>query len=262
MAQVLKQLAQEEAIAREPWPDDSLLYQPFDAEQILLAEQASCLAVKAYLKMCKLPFNVRSSANAEFMSPGGRMTKLPFIKAGEFVIAEFEPIVSFIETKGTKLTNHLDEDEKDDLRAYLSLVENIFTNAELYLTFMDDENYHQVTSMRYGSVYPWPLKAYQNGIKRRTVIKQLNVYQWKDMTLKEVVDKVEKCCEALTERLGDRKYFNGDLPTELDAITFGHIFTILTTKLPNNILAETVNRFDKLVNFCANIDKEFFRISS
>jgi len=262
MTQVLKQLAQEEAIAGEPWGDDSLLYQPYEAEQILLAEQASCLAVKAYLKMCKLPFNVRSTANAEFISPGGRMTKLPVVKAGAFVIAEFEPIVNFVETKGTKLTTNLDEDEKADLRAYLSLVENIFTNAELYLTFMDDVNYHQVTSVRNGCVFPWPLNTYQNGKKRRAVVKQLDVYQWKDMSLKEVVDKVEKCCEALSERLGDRKFFYGDTPTELDAITFGHIFTMLTTKLPNNILAETVNRFDKLVRFCDTIDKEFFRITS
>lgn len=37
--------------AEEPWSIDTKLYQPYEAEQILLAENASCLAVKAYLNV-------------------------------------------------------------------------------------------------------------------------------------------------------------------------------------------------------------------
>lgn len=37
--------------AEEPWSNDAKLYQPYEAEQILLAENASCLAVKAYLNV-------------------------------------------------------------------------------------------------------------------------------------------------------------------------------------------------------------------
>ena len=47
-------------------------------------------------------------------------------------------------------------------------------------------------------------------------------------------------------------------PTELDALVFGHLYTLLTTKLPDNRLAETVKRFDNLVRFCDTIDKTFF----
>lgn len=54
-----------------------VIYQPYEAEQILLAENASCLAVKTYLKMLNRDFVVRSSANAEFMAPSGKRTKLP-----------------------------------------------------------------------------------------------------------------------------------------------------------------------------------------
>lgn len=35
----------------EPWNNDAQLYQPYEAEQILLAENASCLAVKAFLNV-------------------------------------------------------------------------------------------------------------------------------------------------------------------------------------------------------------------
>ena len=47
-------------------------------------------------------------------------------------------------------------------------------------------------------------------------------------------------------------------PTELDALVFGHLFTIITTKLPDNRLAESVKSFDNLVQFCKQIDRQFF----
>lgn len=81
--------------------------------------------------MCNLEYSVEPCANAEYMSPGGHMTKLPVLQCGAFVVAELEPIVGLVEKKGVSLTSHLDADEKQDLRAYLCLTEKIFTNAEV-----------------------------------------------------------------------------------------------------------------------------------
>ena len=46
--------------------------------------------------MARLDFSLEMRSNAEHMSPSG---KVPFIKAGKFVIAEMDPIVSFINSK-------------------------------------------------------------------------------------------------------------------------------------------------------------------
>ena len=53
-------------------------------------------ALQAYLHMARLDFSLEMRSNAEHMSPSG---KVPFIKAGKFVIAEMDPIVSFINSK-------------------------------------------------------------------------------------------------------------------------------------------------------------------
>ena len=83
-------------VAAEPWPSDAVVYQPYEVEQILLPDNAGCLAVQAFLHMCDLQFTIEMRSNAEHMSPSG---KVPFIKAGKFVIAEMDPIVSFVNTK-------------------------------------------------------------------------------------------------------------------------------------------------------------------
>lgn len=81
--------------------------------------------------MCKLQYTIEACANAEHMSPGGHMTKLPILQCGAFVVSELEPIINLVEKKGISLTSTMDADEKNDLRAYLSLTEKIFTNAEV-----------------------------------------------------------------------------------------------------------------------------------
>ena len=81
--------------AQEPWPSNVQLFQPYEViintsdadsdiigdvsqvEQILLPDNATCLAVQAFLHMAGLDFTIEMRSNAENMSPSG---KVPFIK--------------------------------------------------------------------------------------------------------------------------------------------------------------------------------------
>lgn len=115
-------------LAQEPWPNDVKLFQPYAVEQILLPDNANCLAVQAFLHMCGLPFQIEHRANTEFMSPSG---KVPFVKCGAFVISELEPIVQFVGNKGISLTSELDREQKADMRAYMSIIHTVLMNAEV-----------------------------------------------------------------------------------------------------------------------------------
>lgn len=79
------------------WPKNTILYQPYETEQILLPDNSKCLSVKTFLKMAALEFIVEARENAEYMSP--HRGKVPFIKAGQFLVADFEPIVNFVHHK-------------------------------------------------------------------------------------------------------------------------------------------------------------------
>ncbi|KAK9886256.1 hypothetical protein WA026_015769 [Henosepilachna vigintioctopunctata] len=242
--------------AQEPWPNDVKLYQPYEVEQILLPDNANCLAVQAFLRMCQLHYDVEPRANAEDMSPTG---KVPFIKCGAFVVSELEGIVQFVNNRGITLTDKLDNEAKSDMRAYMCLVHNVLEKAELYICWMDKETYNDVTSIRHGSVYPWPLNHIQNWSKRRSVMKNLKVWNWYDKTLEEVFQEVENACQALSDRLDDKEYFFGSHPTELDALVFGHLFTILTTPLPNNSFANIARKYPLLINLIQKIEKKYFK---
>lgn len=47
----------------------------------------------------------------------------------------------------------------------------------------------------------------------------------------EAVTQADKVFHSLAAQLGTQKFLMGDRPTELDALAFGHLYTILTTRL-------------------------------
>ena len=76
--------------------------------------------------------------------------------------------------------------------------------------------------------------------------------------VEDVYTEIENCCRALSERLDNSLYFFGKRPTELDALVFGHIFSILTTPLPDNRAKNIVQQFGNLIKLCENIERDYF----
>ncbi|XP_075465113.1 metaxin-2 isoform X3 [Ascaphus truei] len=227
-------------------------------EQILLSDNASCLAVQAFLQMCSLPVQVACRANAEYMSPSGKHGKVPFIQVGNQVISELGPIVQFVKAKGHSLSDGLDEVQKAEMKAYMELVNNMLLTAELYIQWCDEATLEEITLPRYSSPYSWPLNYVLVFQKKWEIKRKMKAIGWAGKSLEQVYEDVDQCCQALSQRLGTQPYFFSKQPTELDALVFGHLFTILTTQLTNDELREKVKSYSNLVAFCRRIEQNYF----
>jgi len=136
------------------------------------------------------------------------------------------------------LTHGLDDAEKRNMLAYMSLVNTVLGNAEVSYRSHDffvlwgwwrvilvwnicvfvwpqsyfvwiDENTRPITRQRYGSVYPFPLNYWVTYLKMKSVNSRLKAVGWLNMKLDQVYQEVDKCCEALSKRLGNSQYFFG-----------------------------------------------------
>ncbi|KAL7744694.1 hypothetical protein ACLKA6_017190 [Drosophila palustris] len=256
-----------------PWPKDVQLYQPPEEDQILLPERASCLAVKTYLRMCNLPFKERSCVNAEFMSTEGRLSRLPLLRLGSNnkLLTEFEPIVGHVEKMlGSKgLSSWLDEEERDDMRSMVTYAENTCTLTEFHTCFLEEKVYDDHTRLRNGAAHPWPLSTWRRHDKRQDALRLLHVYQWDELSTDRANYKLHECLQLLEDMLKEQQdkeqdnsltthYIYGKQLCELDALIYGHLTAILTTVLPNPLLANTVREFPKLVTYCRRIDEQFY----
>lgn len=241
--------------SREPWAEDSKLYQPIEETQAQCNEKAQSLAVQGYLRMCGLDHVVEQRPNAEFISPTG---STPVLQCGSFVLADLESIVGFVASKGICLTSALSAAEKADHTAYYSLVQTVLHNAELYFSWVTPESY-EVTWTRYGSVYPWPLTVILPWLKRRTVLRAIK--EWTTKPEKDVLEEIDSCLFALSERLAGREWFFGTKPTELDALVFGHLYVLVgeSEGTPGSKVSSLIRKYDNLIGLCARINKTYFK---
>uniref|UniRef100_A0A915PG37 Metaxin glutathione S-transferase domain-containing protein n=1 Tax=Setaria digitata TaxID=48799 RepID=A0A915PG37_9BILA len=239
--------------------NDAVLYIPYHM-QALLYEYADCLAVRTLLRMAKLPIRLEERPNVEFMSPTG---KVPFLQMHSFLIPEFQPVVDFLAKHNIKLSAGLTDIQRADMYAHMSLFDEILRNIEIYMMWIDKRNYSQVTRYRYGSVYLWPLNTILPWMKRREMSSYLAALEWKNKSQESIIDLADRCFKSISSKLEHKhfhylSYFFGTTPTELDALTFGHLYTILTTELPNMELKNCLRRYSNLTEFCQRIDKLYF----
>ncbi|XP_074594591.1 metaxin-2-like [Brevipalpus obovatus] len=239
----------------EPWASDTKLFQPLQ-DQILLYEEANCRALKAFLRMLNLPFEEEWRVNAEHMSPSNQV---PFIKCGQFVVSEMVPIIEFVEAKGYSLSNHLENEDRSDMKAYMNLVDSILMDAEYFVCWKLANVSRNYTRPRFCSFYPWPLNSVLFRMKKWGIEKRLKLRSREkaDLTMDSVLEDVKNCLQIITDILGDKVFLYGNKPTELDALLFGHLSAIYNTNLPDNRLKELVGESTKLLEMCARIDDKY-----
>ncbi|XP_054290341.1 metaxin-2-like isoform X1 [Macrosteles quadrilineatus] len=208
--------------------------------------------VKTLLRMCKVNYEVKETLNAEDMSPSSTIGKVPFIKCGTILVSDVETITRFFQGKSP--SRHLDVSSLNDMKVYTSLLTKLF-NAELYLCWMDERIFTTYTKVRSGFKRPFPLDWVLTSRKYKQVSKYLDRFH---LTTGEAVFQVDKCCKTLSTRLGDEKYFFRDQATELDALVFAHVHTILSSTPTFSKIADVVKTYPNLVDHSLRIHEEFF----
>ncbi|CAB3402271.1 unnamed protein product [Caenorhabditis bovis] len=241
--------------AAQDW-EDVILFTPYFPDQALMYEYADSLAVQTFLRMTSLPFNVRQRPNVEFMSPDG---VLPLLKINKTLITGFNTIVDFVYKKGVTLTSHLSETQVADMRANISMIDHLLRTVEMYVLWKHEDTYQQVTKIRYGSVYHFPLTIILPFLKRREILTHLADKEWDTKTIDEVGEQAEKVFRALSAQLGSQKYLSGDLPTEADALLFGHLYTIITCRLPLTNITNILKEYPNLIEFTRRIEEQYFK---
>ncbi|XP_028155568.2 metaxin-2-like [Diabrotica virgifera virgifera] len=235
------------------WVDKITVINKMD-KQMILYEYANSLAIQAFLKMCNLGYEIEERENAADMSP---TRTIPFIKVEKCIVGELEHIIHFIKNKNINLSDKLSHGQKIDLNSYMALANNLKL-VEIYVCWRDKKIYKEVTRLKNGSVYPWPLNWIHTLMRRNQANKYLKSFEWNDKSLSEVLYEFERTCDALNRRLdGKTRFFEiGD--TELDACVFGHLYAVLYTPFPKNYLVNYVKGFPKLIKFVKRVKKEYF----
>lgn len=236
------------------WPENVVLYQPDENEQILFSEMPNCLYVQAFLRMCNLPYTVVLKTNTEYIGP---TREVPVLKCGTDIVSGADKIIQFIKAKRVSLTGCLRESEKSEISFYTSLVQMSLAKAEDFITWLEPETYKKITRNWFCSVYPWPLSSYLAKKKQQQILNKLDAMGWACKTFEDVCDEIDKCFNALSVKM-EGNYVFGNHPTRLDALVFAHAYTIMTNPLPKSQLAGIILRYPKVVKHCYVVMNSYF----
>jgi len=254
------------------------IYCPDNNYEILLADSAQTLAVRTVIQLSKL---LRSEM--KFCQNSDQLTNSKYIplvripsqnkKVKGAILVSYKGICDFI--KKRQLQKVLKANESGDAEIlpiqffdknsanyideeiFLNLCNN-FTLIELYINWVHHETFEQITSKRFAYNKSWPLDKILLERKRKEIVDYLKAKNIAQKSLKDIEEFFTETCEAFNDRLGNKIYFFSDYtPSKLDAMVFGHLFTLFTTKGVDNRFADIVNSFKKLRAFIENIEKEF-----
>ncbi|KAJ3295222.1 hypothetical protein HDU76_006879 [Blyttiomyces sp. JEL0837] len=171
----------------------------------------ACLSVQAYLNLVGANWVLNSCSNPN-LSPSG---ELPMLRDGTRPIAGVANIFAHLKTRGLDLDAHLTAEESAHCISYIALIEDRLYDALLYNHWIDSANFAKTTRPTYSKALGWIKRTYipyqlQDRVKRRLKAYRMMLDQ-DGQAVNEVYLMARDCFKALADKLGDQKYFLGDL---------------------------------------------------
>ncbi|KAI9358280.1 hypothetical protein DFJ73DRAFT_819369 [Zopfochytrium polystomum] len=211
----------------------------------------ACLSVQAYLNLTGANWVNNACSNAS-ISPTG---ELPMLRDGTRPVAGVGAIIKYLKRKGYDLDGHLNPVERAQSQSFVSLIEEKLYDALLYNYWLENENYTKTTRPAYTKGMSWVSRYYLPNQLHGRVKKRLQSYRAMLDVDARLVNEVyliaRDCFKALSAKLGDRKFFFGDLPSSLDAVAFAHLSLHAQPSLSNpRLFSMLAFEFPTLIAYC------------
>ena len=211
------------------------------------------MKVETYLRMASLPYELNNKGDL----PKAPKKKMPFIIDNGETIADSSIILDYLnETYECDQDVHLSSQEKAQLLAMKSLLEEHLYWILVYSRWIDGAGWPEIKTVYFGDLPP-VIRSIVPGIAKKTITKQLYAQGMGRHTREEVYGFGAKDIEAIAILLGDQTYFFGEQITSLDAIAFGILCNLLWVPFESP-LKEIALKYDNLSQYCERMRSQYF----
>lgn len=212
-----------------------------------------CLKLETYLKVAKIPYENKLTVS----TAKSKKKKLPMILDHGELIEDSTFIIEHLKQKqNVDLDQHLSAEQKAISKSFQWLCEKSIVDIVMFFRWCDPVNWLKFREVVFKGA-PWLIKAtVANGMSnsiRKTLYKH-GIGRFSDAEkLKILNDNLE----AITNYLGNKKYFFGDQISTIDTILFATLIQIE----PRDVVAQFQGVLEKhpvLVKYIQNIKKEYW----
>jgi len=212
------------------------------------------LKVDAYLRMAGIEHELKPGLGNMKKAPKG---KLPFISHNGKTVADSQFICDYLKREfGDKLDQQLTAEQK--AIAYLvtkSLDENLYF-ALIYSRWIYPDSWRVVKKVFFRRLPFW-MKLFVPALVRRKTAQRIEKQGMSKHSVEEIKDICRKTFHALSDLLGDKKYFFGNTPCSLDATAYAFLAEFILAEL-DNPFNDIAKSYPVLVDYCKRIQTEFY----
>jgi glutathione S-transferase len=212
-----------------------------------------CMKLETWLRMAKLPYKcVVLTAENLALAPKG---KIPFINYQGKLIGDTTLIIEMLKQKEEiDLDASLTATERSISLAFRRMLkENIYWGG-VYIRYGMEENWQGYREVLALSLFPEsPLEVSKPFAEefRKTILSQMYGHGMGRHSSEEIVDIICADFQALSDFLGDKTFFMGELPTTLDATAYAYIGNFIQPPYDSPIVDYVLQR----ANLCLHYER-------
>jgi glutathione S-transferase len=209
-----------------------------------------CIKAEIYLRHHEIPYRVIEERNPA-RGPKGKM---PFIVDSTSTVADSTFILQHLEK--TRGISSVSSENYGVCTAYQRLLEESLYFVLLYSRWVDPRGW-AVLKSEFTPLFPPLLGAPILGIIRHQLKRQAFEQGISRHTREEVYRIGRNDLAALSQLLGEKKYFLGEEFSALDASAYGFLITILRQPIETELKA-TLKNHKNLLLYCKRLEAEYF----
>lgn len=212
-----------------------------------------CLKLDAYLRIAGVP-------HKHVITPtpfGGPKGKAPWIEHEGKKIGDSGFIIDYVRERfGVDTEAHLTKEQRGVSVAARRLIEENLYWTMVYDRWMIDRNWDVFRGVVLGGI-PMPMRLAIAPMARRGVRQQLKGHGIGMHSAEEIHAIGRRDIGALSDILGDKPYFMGDRPSEIDAVAYGQLANIIVPPIDSPVKDEAMKR-SNLPAFVARVREKYF----
>jgi len=212
-----------------------------------------CVKIETYMKMAKIPHQTHEGDIRK--APKG---KIPWITHGEQTVSDSSDIVDHLAEHFTDLDEGLSPtQEAQGLLMQRALEEHIYWSI-VYFRWVEDEGFAVLQPVFAEILPPVIGSLILCAVIRRGVRRDLKGHGLGRHKPEEILARVGKDMQALSDLLGEKKYLLDDQPRSVDAAAYGQLSNILFPPPEQSPLKKQLRGHQNLVDYCDRIRAAFF----
>lgn len=212
-----------------------------------------CLKLDAFLRITGIPHKAVTAATPF----GGPKGKAPWIEHEGKKIGDSGFIIEYLRTRfGVDPEKGLSAAERGVGLALRRLIEENLYWTMVYDRWMVDDNWKNFRSVVFGGI-PAPVRYVIPVVARRGVRQQLRGHGLGVHSAAEIHEIGRRDIGALADVLGEKLYFLGNEPSEIDAIAYGQLANIMLVPIASPVKDEALS-WKNLVAFVDRVRARYY----